>query len=95
MRRAALFPALAGLALALAAALPARAEGGPPAADVEALVQAIRAAGCALTAENQDQVLAAAGLTLPQAEVIVSKLVEDGRAELADADVHLTDADCR
>ena len=71
------------LALTAATAGPvgaAWAEGGPTADEIDRLETAIASQDCTLTKANQDEILAAAGLTLSEAEVIVSRLLENGQA---------------
>lgn len=68
--------ALAGFALV--AAGPALAEGGPKAEAVERFVQAVATAGCIVTELNRKTVLSEAEMTEPEAEVIVSVLVQRG-----------------
>jgi hypothetical protein len=66
------------LATALAAGpLPALAQG---AADQQAMIAAIAANGCRVTAENNAAVLRAAGLNEDVAAAVVQALIDSGRA---------------
>ncbi|MCR8723274.1 hypothetical protein [Frigidibacter sp. ROC022] len=68
------------LTLALLAALPARAEGGPSAESQARLAQAIAAAGCVVNELNQRTILSEAEMDETEAGVIVSLWMTDGRA---------------
>ena len=71
---------LALIACLLAA--PALAQDADPAA-VDAMVTAIVGAGCSVTTENGDAVLAASGLTEEQTMAVIAQLYAEGRVALA------------
>ena len=83
------------LALLLALAGPAMAEGGPSEDSIARLVQAIAAAGCTVDETNQAAVLAAAKMDETEAGVIVGQLVDEGRAVFEGAGLRLTTEGCK
>ena len=83
------------LAIALVcAAAPALAEGGPSAESIARFEQAVAAAGCVVTEENRKTVLDAAEMDETEAGVIASWLAAQGRAELTEAALRLTEGAC-
>lgn len=63
--------------------------------DVLAMTAAIEAAGCVVTAENGDAVLATSGLDEDQTMVVIAQLYEDGLVDLqADGSMKLTNDTC-
>ena len=86
---------IARAVLALVAlASPAFAEGGPSAESVARLVQAIQVAGCVVTEVNQGTVLKEAEMDETEAGVIVSMLIDDGKAVFVDNGLHLKTGTC-
>ena len=83
------------LALLLALAGPAMAEGGPSEDSIARLVQAIAAAGCTVDETNQAAVLAAAKMDETEAGVIVGQLVDESRAVFEGAGLRLTTEGCK
>jgi hypothetical protein len=79
------------LMLGLGLALPALAQ---TAAQTEALIAAIAAAGCEVREDNNAAILAAAGLTQDQASAIVAVLLGDGRAAVEGGSLRLKTAGC-
>ena len=79
--------------LALGAALAGPA-GAQTAAQAEALIAAIAAAGCEVREDNNASVLAAAGLTQDQASAVVAALLNDGRAAVEGGNLRLKTAGC-
>ena len=63
----------------LLVAVQAVAEGGPRPEAIAAFVAAVTAAGCAVTPENQAQVVKASGLSGEVAASVVQRLEDDGR----------------
>lgn len=64
--------------------------------DVAAMVTAIEDAGCVVTAENGDAVLAAAGLDEQQTMDVIAALYADGAVALqADGTMKLTNETCQ
>lgn len=93
MARAA-FPARAALA-ALILSLGAGAVQAQATPDqVDKLVQAIVAAGCVVTADNNAEILAAAGLNQESASVVVNALLGLGQAEIVGGDLRLKTEEC-
>lgn len=78
--------------LAVPALAPARADVTPE--QTQALVAAIAAAGCEVRADNNAQILAAAGLDEAQAAEAVSALLGDGRAEIEGGTLRLKTEGC-
>ena len=80
------------LAAALAAAgLPVLAQS---AEQKSAMVSAIAAAGCRVTASNNAAVLSAAGLTEDQAAAVVQNLLDSGEAAVEGGDLVLKTGGC-
>ena len=82
------------LALAAAiglAALPGHAQS---AAEKAAMVQAIAAAGCRVTAQNNASVLASAGLSEDAAAAVVQNLLNSGEAVIQSGDLVLKTGAC-
>lgn len=68
-----------GALVAVLAAAPALAEGGPKPEEVSAFLAAVKAGGCTLDAGNQAAVLKAAGLTEDEAALVVQRLEDEGK----------------
>ncbi len=62
--------------MALAAAVPVLAEGGPTDAQMAGLVAAITLAGCSVNDANQKAVLSDAGLTADEGAAVVVRLID-------------------
>jgi hypothetical protein len=78
-------------AVAAALAAPAMAQ---TAAQADALIAAIAAAGCEVREDNNAAILAAAGLTQDQASAVVAVLLGDGRAAVEGGSLRLKTAGC-
>lgn len=61
---------------------------------VDKLVKAIVAAGCVVTADNNAEILAAAGLNQESASVVVNALLGLGQAEIVGGDLRLKTEEC-
>lgn len=83
---------IALIAVGLALAGPAAAQ---TAAQTDALIAAIAAAGCEVREDNNSAILAAAGLTQDQAGAVVAALLNDGRAAVEGGNLRLKVAGCR
>lgn len=62
---------------------------------VAALISAITAAGCTVTADNNAQILSAAGLADQDAQVVVSTLLGLGQAEIVEGNLRLKTEGCK
>lgn len=81
--------------LTLAVALTAVPALAQDADDVAAMTAAIEAAGCVVTAENGDAVLAASGLNEQQTMDVIAVLYTDGAVSLTeDGNMKLTNEAC-
>ncbi|PVA07960.1 hypothetical protein [Thalassorhabdomicrobium marinisediminis] len=77
---------------ALCLATPALAQSAD---EVTAMTMAIEAAGCSVTADNGDAVLAASGLDEEQTMAVIAALYEDGLVALeADGSMSLSSEAC-
>ncbi|WP_281983139.1 hypothetical protein [Thalassorhabdomicrobium marinisediminis] len=77
---------------ALCLASPALAQSAD---EVTAMTTAIEAAGCSVTADNSDAVLAASGLDEEQTMAVIAALYEDGLVALeADGSMSLSSEAC-
>jgi hypothetical protein len=79
------------LALGLGLALPVAAQS---AAETDALIAAIAAAGCEVREDNNASILSAASLTQDQASAVVAALLQDGRAAIEGGNLRLKTAGC-
>lgn len=76
-------------------AAPALAQGANE-ADLEAMIAAVEAAGCFVTADNGDAVLAASGLDTEQTMAVIAQLYSDGLVALTpDGHMKLTNETCQ
>lgn len=65
------------------------------AGEIAAMTRAVEEAGCVVTAQNGDAVLAASGLDQDQTMAVIAKLYEDGLVSLqADGSMKLTNETC-
>lgn len=87
-----MFRSLGIVALLGLGAAAAHAQATPE--QVEKLVQAIVAAGCVVTPDNNATILSEAGLNQESASVVVNALLGLGQAEIVDGDLRLKTAEC-
>jgi len=90
MTRSQAFALLAAVALA-PAALPAAAQSADERA---AMVRAIAAAGCRVTAANNGAILQSAGLDEDRAAAVVQSLIDSGQASVEGGDLVLKTGGC-
>lgn len=79
---------LSAMALALAGQ-PGFAEGGPKPAEIAAFVAAVKTAGCVVSPDNSQPVIAASGLSPEVASAVAQRLQEEGKL-LVGTDMNLT-----